>query len=177
MANLLSTVRDGSASVSMTPENFVYIDRDCEHFKRLIRRIQTLANEVSLQEGWGLGEGNSKMVSAEAVVSRFKTKARGAADQNSVYDVLEQHYRIVEDIQEVHRIARDRMMQADSEFAAQFSELNETLPNKEPVKRTPEEALEALGRLPGVLGDLYGPTSTPTSASPWPGFPWPGASQ
>ncbi|MFE9580196.1 hypothetical protein ACFYO1_27685 [Nocardia sp. NPDC006044] len=136
MANLLSAVREGQATVEMKPEDFVYIDRDCEYFKRLIRRIQGIAEQVSRQDSWGLGETTAKMVSGQTVVGRFKQKAKQVGDGNSndVYTILEQHYKIVEDLQEVHKSARDRMMQADSNFAAEFTRLNDTLPDRPPAQ-------------------------------------------
>ncbi|MFG3614899.1 hypothetical protein [Nocardia sp. NPDC047654] len=135
MANLVTAAREGNVAVQMTAEDFVYIDRDCDYFKRTIRRIQMMMDEVSRQPSWGLGETDQKLVSGSTLVDRFKDKARGAADNNSVYAILDDHYRIVEDIQEVHRIARDRMMQADSNFAAEFERLNTTLPERPPVQR------------------------------------------
>jgi len=177
MANLLSAVREGDASVAMSPEDFIYVDRDCEFFKQTIQRIRYVADEISRQSHWGLGEESSGMVSAQTVVDRFKKKGNGADDSNSVWQVMDQHLRIVEDIQEVHRIARERMMQADSGFAAKFNELNETLPDRGPAERTPEQALEALGRMPGVLGGLYGSAPSSTTPSLWPGVPLPGTSQ
>lgn len=134
MANVLSAVRDGQANLEMRAEDFVYIDRDCEFFKDAIRNIQRAMDIVSQQTHWGLGESNSDMVSASTLVDRFKKKARGAEDGNSVYQIMELHFRIVQDIQEVHRIARDRLMQADSNFAAEFNHLNATLPERPPVQ-------------------------------------------
>ncbi|WP_405161838.1 hypothetical protein OG203_36845 [Nocardia sp. NBC_01499] len=134
MANLLSAVREGQATVEMKPEDFVYIDRDCEYFKRLIRRVQGIAEQVSRQESWGLGEKTTKMVSGKTVVDRFKQKAKQAGDGNDVYAILDQHYKIVEDLQEVHKTARERMMQADSNFAAEFTRLNDTLPERPPAQ-------------------------------------------
>lgn len=135
MMNMVSAAREGSIGVEMTAEEFVYIDRDCEYFKRMIRQIQRIMAEVSDQPTWGLGENNKDMVSGGTLVARFKEKARGSADGNAVWEIAEQHYRIVEDIQEVHRIARDRMMQADSKFAAEFNHVNATLPERPPVQR------------------------------------------
>ncbi|WP_406280402.1 hypothetical protein OH799_14145 [Nocardia sp. NBC_00881] len=134
MANVINAVRDGQVNIEMTPEDFIYIDRDCEYFKDSIRQIQRSMDIVSQQEHWGLGESNGDMVSASTLVGRFKKKARGAEDGNSVYQIMEDHFRIVEDIQEVHRIVRDRIMQVDSSFAAEFNRLNTTLPNRPPVQ-------------------------------------------
>lgn len=133
MGNILNAAREGQLGIQMSPEDFVYIDRDCQYFKDAIRKIQRYMDLVSGQSHWGLGEGNGDMVSAETLVDRFKKKARGAEDRNSVHQIMEDHYRIVEDIQEVHRLARDRIMQVDSDFAADFNRLNTTLPERPPV--------------------------------------------
>ncbi|CAM4278181.1 hypothetical protein NONI108955_18575 [Nocardia ninae] len=134
MANMISAVRDGQATVEMKPEDFVYIDRDCEYFKGVIRQIQGLAEQVSRQPSWGLGEENDEMVSGRTVVERFKQKAKLAGEGNDVYSIMNQHYKIVEDLQEVHRAARERMMQADSNFASEFTHLNATLPERPPAQ-------------------------------------------
>ncbi|WP_238815808.1 hypothetical protein [Nocardia brasiliensis] len=134
MANMISAAREGNLTVTLTAEDFVYIDRDCEYFKGVIRQIQRIMAEVSDQKHWGLGENNAPMVSARTLVDRFKSKARGAGDGNSVWELMEQHFRIVEDIQAVHRAIRERMMQADSAWAADFNHKNETLPERPPVQ-------------------------------------------
>ncbi|WP_228542174.1 hypothetical protein [Nocardia sp. XZ_19_369] len=133
MANMLAAARDGQLAVEMNPEDFVYIDRDCQFFKDTIRDIQEIMDNVSRQDHWGLGEKEDKMVSATTLVDRFRKKANGAGNGNSVWQIMEEHHRIVEDIQEVHRVVRERMMQADSNFAAEFNRLNETLPQRPPV--------------------------------------------
>ncbi|MEU5758766.1 hypothetical protein [Nocardia sp. NPDC047648] len=133
MGNILNAAREGQLGMQMSPEDFIYIDRDCEYFKNAIQKIQRTMDFVSRQSHWGLGEGSSDMVSAGTLVDRFKKKARGAEDLNSVHQIMEDHYRIVEDIQEVHRLARDRIMQADSDFAEAFNRLNTTLPERPPV--------------------------------------------
>ncbi|MEV6321648.1 hypothetical protein AB0M45_10680 [Nocardia sp. NPDC051787] len=141
MANVLNAAREGQLGIQMSPEDFIYVDRDCEYFKDAIQTIQASMDRVSQQTHWGLGEGDDKMVSARTLVDRFKRKARGADDGNSVYEIMENHFRIVEDIQEVHRIVRDRIMQADSNFAAEFNRLNTTLPERPPVQRSAGPAL------------------------------------
>ncbi|MFD8245395.1 hypothetical protein [Nocardia sp. NPDC059691] len=133
MANILSAAKEGQLEMRMSAEDFIYIDRDCEYFKSAIQKIQRSMDFVSKQSHWGLGEGDGDMVSAQTLVDRFKKKARGAEDNNNVYQIMEDHYRIVEDIQEVHRLARDRIMQVDSDFAADFNRLNTTLPERPPV--------------------------------------------
>ncbi|BDT96786.1 hypothetical protein IFM12275_67620 [Nocardia sputorum] len=133
MGNILNAMREGQLGIQMSAEDFIYIDRDCEYFKSAIQKIQRSMDSVSRQSRWGLGEGNGDLISAGTLVDRFKKKARGAEDLNSVYQIMEDHYRIVEDIQEVHRLARDRIMQVDSDFAADFNRLNTTLPERPPV--------------------------------------------
>lgn len=133
MGNMLNAAREGQISVQMTPEDFIYLDRDCTHFKEQIREIQRTADAVSIQDHWGLGEANDDLTSARAMVGRYKVKARGAPDGNGVWEIMEQHFKIVDDIQNVYRTMRDQMMQADSEFAAAFNSLNETLPERPPA--------------------------------------------
>lgn len=130
MGNMLNAATEGRIAVAMTPEEFINLDRDCELFKGVIRQIQGIAEAISEQDHWGLGEGNDRLTSARAMVGRYKVKAKGAPDGNGVHEIMEQHYLIVEDIQNTYRLMRDRMMQADSEWAAAFHSLNETLPER-----------------------------------------------
>ncbi|WP_433578687.1 hypothetical protein [Nocardia brasiliensis] len=134
MANIITEAHEGRLAIKLRAEDFVYIDRDCDYFKNAIRMIQSIMIDVANEDFWGLGEKNEKMVSARTLVQRFQKKADGAADGNSVYAIMEQHYKIVDDIQEVHRVVRERMMQADSTFAQEFTHLNETLPQRPPAQ-------------------------------------------
>ncbi|MGW1741489.1 hypothetical protein ACWCPQ_22095 [Nocardia sp. NPDC001965] len=136
MANMLAAANDGQISVQMSPEEFIYLERDCETFKIAIRQIQRLADEIGDQDHWGLGEANDDLYSARAMVGRYKVKAKGAEDGNSVHLIMEQHFKIVEDIQNVFRVMRDQMMQADSEWAAAFNSLSTSLPDRPPVGPT-----------------------------------------
>ncbi|NUP26489.1 MAG: hypothetical protein HOQ44_07305 [Nocardia sp.] len=136
MANMLAAANDGQIAVQMSPEEFIYLERDCETFKISIRQIQRLADEIGDQSHWGLGEANDDLFSARAMVGRYKVKAKGAEDGNSVHLIMEQHFKIVEDIQNVFRVMRDQMMQADSEWAAAFNSLNASLPERPPVGPT-----------------------------------------
>ncbi|QIS07292.1 hypothetical protein F5X71_09460 [Nocardia brasiliensis] len=134
MANILTEAREGRLAIELKAEDFVYIDRDCEYFKDAIQKIQRTMDLVAQQDHWGLGEANDLMVSASTLVGRFKEKANGAKDGNSVYAIMEMHYKIAEDIQEVHRLVRERMMQADSTFASDINRLNESLPQRPPAQ-------------------------------------------
>lgn len=133
MANLLAAASEGQVAVQMTPEDFIYLDRDCDTFKVSIRQIQLIAMDIAAQDHWGLGEANDELTSARTMVGRYKVKAAGAPDGNGVYEIMEQHHKIVDDIQNTYRAIRDRIMQADSEWAAAFNSLNETLPERPPV--------------------------------------------
>lgn len=137
MANMISAANEGQITVQMSPEEFIYLDRDCETFKTAIRQIQRLADQIADQLHWGLGEANDELHSARAMVGRYKVKAKGAPDGNSVHLIMEQHFKIVEDIQNTYRIMRDRMMQADSEWAAAYNSLSTSLPERPPVGPTP----------------------------------------
>ncbi|MEV0357806.1 hypothetical protein AB0H71_17285 [Nocardia sp. NPDC050697] len=133
MKNLLDAVGNG-AGVSLRPEEFVNIERDCEHFKLTIREIQRTMDRVARHSTWNLGENHPLMVSGQTVVDRFRKKAAGSGDGNDVHAVMEQHYKIVEDIQEVHRIVRQRMMDTDADFASEFQRLSTELEERPPVQ-------------------------------------------
>ncbi|WP_081706258.1 hypothetical protein [Nocardia sp. CNY236] len=136
LANLVDEAREGRLRVRMEPQQFVNIDRDCEFFKNRIQDIQQVATEIAGQELWGLGEGNcgqggKELISGQTMVERYREKARGS--QNSVYEVMESHYRVVEGIQDLLRAVRDRFMQQDAEWAARYREVEATLPARPPA--------------------------------------------
>src|SRR5690606_16815046 len=112
---------------------FVYIDRDCEGFKLLIRQLQRTARDISQREKWDLGEAHPDLGSARILVSRYRAKAEGAEDKNSVGAILEEHYRIVEDIQTLHREIAQRYLETDEGFASRYNELTATLPPPGPL--------------------------------------------
>ncbi|WP_225727129.1 MULTISPECIES: hypothetical protein [unclassified Nocardia] len=147
LANILKEVQDGHVTIKLSPEDFVNIDRDCESFKDIIRKIREKATRIYATGSWGLGEnssnawggvghaveGTKELVSSDTLVNRFKTKAQN--DPNSLYEIMDQHMKIVEDIQNAHRIVRDRMVESDANFAAAFKTANEapdTRPKVEP---------------------------------------------
>ncbi|MFR9751423.1 hypothetical protein ACL02S_10340 [Nocardia sp. 004] len=149
LANLITEAREGRLGLRVEPEDFVYIDRDCQRFMDLIQAMQSKAKEIADIEngGWGLGEDNPRLTSAQTLVGRFREKAKGS--DNSVHAVLEKHYQIVEGIQTLHREICQRYMQADSEFAARVQDLLARLPEQpapidparsEPGKGQPEVA-------------------------------------
>lgn len=138
LANLITEAQEGRLRVRMEPEEFVYLDRDCEFFKDQIRKIQGIMDRISRQDHWGLGEGyrtkdGKTLVSGETMVQRFRKKARSTDSDNSVYAVMESHYTIVEDIQNMFRTIREQFSQADSAWAARYSDLEANLPQQQPA--------------------------------------------
>ncbi|BDT84291.1 hypothetical protein GV791_24175 [Nocardia cyriacigeorgica] len=147
LEGLLTEVREGRLSVNfgagspdavrVNAEEFVYIDRDCEGFKLLIQELQAIAKDVADREKWDLGEGNPDLGSARTLVSRYRSKAMGAEDKNSVHEILDEHYRIVEDIQTLHREIAQRYLETDEAFASRYNELTATLPPPGPLTLPP----------------------------------------
>jgi hypothetical protein len=133
LANAIKDAEDGKLTVSFSNEvrvnadEFVYIERDCEAFKEEISRLQQIAQRISDRKNWGLGESTEGMTSATTLVARFRGKAKivdSATDSdNNVYDILQQHYQIVDDIQNLHRTIAQKYVEQDQEFAARYNEL------------------------------------------------------
>ncbi|RDI64437.1 hypothetical protein [Nocardia pseudobrasiliensis] len=121
-----------SSDIRVNAEEFVYIERDCQAFKDSIRSLQRVAQNISTQKSWGLGEDQQILPSAQTVVRRFRTKAAaidpGKDSANNVFDILEQHYQIVDDLQQLHRTIAQKYMEADQQFAAQYNELMAHVP-------------------------------------------------
>ncbi|QIS02517.1 hypothetical protein F5X71_09470 [Nocardia brasiliensis] len=59
MANILTEAREGRLAIKLKAEDFVYIDRDCDYFKDVIRNIQKKAE--------GADDGNSGSTSISAI--------------------------------------------------------------------------------------------------------------
>ncbi|WP_063045693.1 hypothetical protein [Nocardia pseudovaccinii] len=133
LASAIKDAQDGKLTVSFSDkvrvnaDEFVYIERDCEAFKEEIRRLQRIAERISNRKNWGLGESTDGMISAATLVARFRGKAKIADpatdSNNNVYDILEQHYQIVDDIQNLHRTIAQKYVEQDQAFAARYNEL------------------------------------------------------
>ncbi|WP_327097224.1 hypothetical protein OIE68_46485 [Nocardia vinacea] len=133
LASAIKDAQDGKLTVSFSNEvrvnadEFVYIERDCEAFKEEIRYLQRIAENISRREHWGLGETTDGMTSASTLVARFRGKAKivnpATDSSNNVHDILEQHYQIVDDIQNLHRTIAQKYVGQDQEFAARYNEL------------------------------------------------------
>lgn len=157
LAGLIEQAREGRLSVNfgvgsgdsvrVNAEEFVGIDRACDSFLQLIRDLQGLAFDISERERWDLGEAHPDLLSGQTLVSRFRTKAVGAEDGNAVHEILEQHYRIVEDIRRVHQLIAQRYLDTDAEFASRYNELVATLPPPSPTQ---------LGADPGAVNPTGG---------------------
>ncbi|MEU1955243.1 hypothetical protein [Nocardia rhamnosiphila] len=147
LEDLLTEAREGRLSVNLgaglpdsvrvNAEEFVYMERDCEGFKLLIRELQRIAREIFKRERWDLGETSKDLSSAGVLVDRFRTKAQNAEDGNDVHAILEQHYQIVEDIQELHRVIAQRYMETDETFASRYNELMTGAPPAVPLAMPP----------------------------------------
>ncbi|WP_280401978.1 hypothetical protein [Nocardia carnea] len=148
LEGLLTEAREGRLSVNLgagapgdairvNAEEFVYMERDCEGFKLLIQELQTLAEDIWRRERWDLGENNADLHSAKTLVGRFRHKAMESGDGNDVHAILEQHYQIVVDIQEMHRVIAQRYMETDDAFAARYNELMAAAPPSVPLQLPP----------------------------------------
>lgn len=147
LEDLLTEAREGRLSVNLgagspdavrvNAEEFVYMERDCEGFKLLIQELQTIAREIRKRERWDLGETSNGLSSASVLVDRFRSKAQDAEDGNDVHAILEQHYQIVEDIQELHRVIAQRYMETDEAFAGRYNELMAGAPPVVPLALPP----------------------------------------
>ena len=138
LANLINEAREGRLSVRMDLEKFVYIDRDCEYFKGVIRQIQTIMTGISRQDKWDLGEhftpqGERDLVSGKTMVKRWREKSQSTQNQNSVYAVMESHYKVIEDFQTLFRTVRERMTSVDTDQAARYQDLEGSLPQQPPA--------------------------------------------
>ncbi|MEV2218686.1 hypothetical protein AB0E01_02255 [Nocardia vinacea] len=143
LANLITEAREGRLMIRMDLEKFVYIDRDCEYFKDQIRKIQRTMTEVSQQDKWGLGESftpqsDRDLISAKTMISRWRNKSRALDNStnpdNSVYAVMESHYKVIEDFQTLFRTVRERITGVDTEQAAKYQDLEANLPQQAPAQ-------------------------------------------
>ncbi|MFD3706064.1 hypothetical protein ACFWUP_23240 [Nocardia sp. NPDC058658] len=108
----------------MRPAEFAGIDDACDEFLRAITRIRALAVGIGDHTQWGLGEGNARLISAATLVTRLRCLA--GAQENSIAATLDAHSRIVEDIRQMLRGARDRIVHADEEWGFQFDSVEST---------------------------------------------------
>ncbi|WP_063065849.1 hypothetical protein [Nocardia violaceofusca] len=118
------TVKFGDA-IKVNADEFVYIERDCQAFKDEISQLQRIAQNISDRQHWGLGESTDGLESSRVLVSWFRGKAKvvdsSRDTNNNVFDILQQHYDIVDQIQTLHRTIAQKYMETDEEFAAEYN--------------------------------------------------------
>ncbi|WP_280218792.1 hypothetical protein [Nocardia neocaledoniensis] len=151
LASLIEQARNGnlnvgfSDNIAVNADEFVYIERDCEAFKDKIRLLQRTAEGISKRENWGLGEDKDRLASAQTLVGRFRGKAKivdpARDSDNNVYDILEQHYKIVDDIQILHRTIAQKYRETDAAFAAEYDRMTANLPAS-PISTNPPGKIE-----------------------------------
>jgi hypothetical protein len=136
LANLITEAREGRLTVRMDLEKFVYIDRDCEYFKDQIRDIETTMTRIAGEDKWGLGDtfapqADRDLISAKTMVRRWRDKSQGS--ENSVFAVMESHYKVIEDFQTLFRTVRERITSVDTDQAARYQDLEANLPKQPPA--------------------------------------------
>lgn len=121
LKSLIDAGRDGQLSVRMTPEDFAKLDRECGNFMEVIRDIQADVKQISGTATWGFGDHpGSPLTSAPTMANRFRAKSDGHPGGDDFYTVLDEHWRAVEDIRQLHATIRDRFIAQDADFAARF---------------------------------------------------------
>ncbi|WP_084525179.1 hypothetical protein [Nocardia vaccinii] len=157
LASLITEAQNGSLSVKFSPDvmvnadEFVYIERDCKAFKDEIVVLQGLAEAIARLPHWGLGESTDGLTSANTLVSRFRSKAKSvglSTDSNdNLYDILDQHYKIIDDLQTLHHTIAQQYCQQDEKFAAEYKRLNANL-EPSPIKSgvQPRVTVSAVGK-------------------------------
>ncbi|WP_280233994.1 hypothetical protein [Nocardia cyriacigeorgica] len=134
MQDIIDAAKDGQVSVSfnesvrVNAEEFVYIERDCQAMKDKIQDLQSLAQDISGREKWGLGEGVEWIKTGGTLVSWFRDKAKADDGANTVHAILQRHYEIVDSIQLLHRTIAERYQQTDSSFAAEYNQAMASIP-------------------------------------------------
>ncbi|MFI6040292.1 hypothetical protein ACIA8C_01585 [Nocardia sp. NPDC051321] len=121
LASLITEAKDGRLAVRMDPEGFAKLDRECTDFQETIRKIQQSMRDIGRIGTWGFGDHpGSTLTSAPTMANRFRAKASDHPGGDDFKTVLEEHWRAVEDIRQLHAAIRDRYIAQDTEFAARF---------------------------------------------------------
>ncbi|TDP38702.1 hypothetical protein [Nocardia ignorata] len=116
----------GDSAVVVRPEEFAGIDRACVMFLEVVESVSLLAGQISSQMHWGLGEGDGRLISGPTLVGRFRETAE------AVGAAMETHRRIVGDFREAHRLARDRLVAVDEEWALRLADAEAALGTRDP---------------------------------------------
>ncbi|WP_040817933.1 hypothetical protein [Nocardia jiangxiensis] len=137
LANLITEAQNGTLSVNFSPDvvvnadEFVYIERDCKAFKQEITTLQNIAKSIAEIPNWGLGESTEGLFSAKTLISRFRSKAMKAhlstdTDDN-IWDILDQHYKIIDDLETLHHTIAQQYCEQDAKFAAEYKRLQSNI--------------------------------------------------
>ncbi|NMN97808.1 hypothetical protein [Antrihabitans stalactiti] len=120
---LAGEARAGSLSVALNPTEFSALDAACVAFKDAIRGVQVTMQQAGRAGAqWGLGEDNGRLSSAIDLVAKYRELATG--DSNSMHAVLEEHYKVAQEMQTLFQVIRDDYIRTDEEFAAKWREMN-----------------------------------------------------
>jgi hypothetical protein len=133
---LIDAAKEGKLTVRMDLEKFVYADRDCNFFKQQITQIQRILEQISQQQHWGLGEdyaanSDRDLVSSKVMVKRWREKAQGAP--NNLHGTLDSHWQTVDDFQTLFRTVREKITGVDTDQAARYKQLEQSLPQQNPA--------------------------------------------
>lgn len=157
LASLITQAQNGNLSVNFSPDvvvnadEFVYIERDCKAFKEEIRALQRIAQAISQLPNWGLGESTDGLTSAKTLISRFRSKAKSAGlstdSDDNIFDILDTHYKIIDDLETLHHTIAQQFCQQDEKFAAEYKRLNANLESS-PIgpNMQPGTSVSALGK-------------------------------
>lgn len=118
---LVEGAKTGAVSLKVDPAVFLALDKALEHRKTELRLIRATVQKIAEQESWGLGEKSEHLTSAQTIVSRFRQKAVGGA--NNAKDTLDGHWQAADELQALFRTIRERFEQTDTAFAQRFKEL------------------------------------------------------
>ncbi len=142
LASLITEARNGNLSVSfgqgvkkdfvLNADEFAYIERDCQAFKKEIAALQGITQSIADRSDWGLGESTPILPSAKTVVSRLRSKAAHAGlpetdSDDNLYEILGQHYQIVDDLQTLHHTIAQQLCQQDADFAAEYTKITASI--------------------------------------------------
>lgn len=157
LASLIQEAQNSNLTVRFSPDvvvnadEFAYIERDCQAFKDEIQRLQGFATQISRREKWGLGEDNEKLALAKALVTWFRGKAASGVSgdidsANNAWDILQQHYDIIDDIQKLHHTIAQKYVEQDAAFAAEYKKLTANMPKSPIGQSIPATATPELGK-------------------------------
>ncbi|MFE3545400.1 hypothetical protein ACFXK0_20760 [Nocardia sp. NPDC059177] len=121
ISELVTQAENGNLSLDADPAAFVALEKAMSTRIVQLGVIQQKIRKVAEQEIWGLGESSAVLTSAQTLVRRFREKADGGP--NNAVAVLESHLTAADELRTLFRTIRQRLEEADADFAAKFKEL------------------------------------------------------